>query len=419
MKGESSGGIKSKQWILPFSATLFGMLALQMSSLGFAPLLPAIQKDFGMSYSQIGLFTGIFGLSTILLSVPAGLFAKWFGERKMLSAGLIVVALGLVLLGRAPNLAAAFAGRALWLAGYQFAFVSVMTAVALTCPASLRGSSMGFVGAMSSLASVVGAPFASVIENRVGWRGGIFAFASMGVLGALVFWAYYRRDPAEANPAVPMESKGSTESGARAKVSGQGNALRNPMAWALALLLGTCGMGGFSTTFFLPAAAKSDFHLNALSAAYIISTGYIAAIFANLLFGRLMDRYDRWKVMGGMMAILIPASWALASPHLMLFWTAAVLVLAVGFSAANQVYTIAGSVLAGRETGNVMGVVTLGAGVFGYLGPQLIGWLRDRTGGFLAGWYLLGGVAALSLAEILLLQRHARRKTPASRVATA
>ena len=64
------------------------MLTLQMSSLGFSPLLPAIQKDFGASYSQIGLFTGLYGIVALALSYPAGLLAKRFGEKVVLSAGL-------------------------------------------------------------------------------------------------------------------------------------------------------------------------------------------------------------------------------------------------------------------------------------------------------------------------------------------
>jgi len=83
-----------KQWVIPFAATLFGMMALQISSLGFAPLLPHIQQAFGMSYSQIGLFTGMYGLLAIVLSVPAGIAAKYFGEKRVLIAGLVVVALG-------------------------------------------------------------------------------------------------------------------------------------------------------------------------------------------------------------------------------------------------------------------------------------------------------------------------------------
>ena len=64
------------------------MMAIQMSSLGFSPLLPAIQKDFGISYSQIGLFTGLYGLVAMAVSVPAGLLAKRVGEKLRAHGGL-------------------------------------------------------------------------------------------------------------------------------------------------------------------------------------------------------------------------------------------------------------------------------------------------------------------------------------------
>ncbi len=60
-------------WWLPFAVTLVAMFTLQLSNLGFSPLLPAMQQDLGMSYTQLGLFTGIYGLLAMLLSVPAGL----------------------------------------------------------------------------------------------------------------------------------------------------------------------------------------------------------------------------------------------------------------------------------------------------------------------------------------------------------
>ena len=67
-------------WFVPFAATLAAMLALQMSNLGFSPLLPSIQRDLGMTFSQLGLFTGMYGLLAMLTSVPAGLAARRFGE---------------------------------------------------------------------------------------------------------------------------------------------------------------------------------------------------------------------------------------------------------------------------------------------------------------------------------------------------
>jgi predicted MFS family arabinose efflux permease len=392
----------AKGWLVPFIATLFAMLTLQMSSLGFSPLLPAIQSEFRMNYTEIGLFTGMYGLLAIALSIPAGLFARRFGERGMLTAGLLIVAVGLLVLSQAPQFLAAFLGRGVWLTGYRVAFVCVISAIALTAPPSLRSRSMGVLGAMSSFASVIGAPFGSAFAREFGWRHGILAFGGMALLGACVFWALYRRDPNAVVPAGGHSLGGSaTSSGSKPR-----SPFKVPVVWALAALLGMCGMGQFAATFFVPLAAKSLFNLDAMAAAYIISTGYICAIFANLLFGYLMDRYDQWKIMGVLVSILLLASLAMTAQDLAVFRIATALVVACGFSATNQVYGIAGQVLRGRDTGPVIGIVSLGAGIFGYLGPQALGALRDWTGGFNAGWYMIAGVAAITLLEIILLRRN-------------
>jgi nitrate/nitrite transporter NarK len=127
-----------------------------------------------------------------------------------------------------------------------------------------------------------------------------------------------------------------------------------------------------------------------------------------------MDRHNKWTVMGWMMAILIPASLCLNSTSLPVFWTATAVVLAIGLSAAQQCFSLAAELVTGREMGNVMGVVSLGPGIFGYVGPQMLGWLRDWTGGFTAGWYFLAVVAALSLAIIIYIKHYLKtQKAPA------
>ena len=44
----------------------------------------------------------------------------------------------------------------------------------------------------------------------------------------------------------------------------------------------------------------------------------------------------------------------------------------------------------------------IGASVSSYLGPQVVGLLRDATGSFTAGWYLM---AAIQLAAIVAVVR--------------
>jgi predicted MFS family arabinose efflux permease len=402
------------RWVIPFVATLFGMMALQISSLGFAPLLPHIQKAFGMSYSQIGLFTGVYGLLAIVLSVPAGLTAKYFGEKRVLISGLVVVALGLGALSTANSFTGAFLGRGLWITGYRFAFVCVLTAIGLTCPPSLRGRTMGILGAMSSLASVIGAPFGSSIGEAFGWRNGIRAFGCAALLGAVVVAIFYQ-DPVAGTERAQSHSLGET----RQTAQGAPSAFRMPVVWALALLFGLVGMPSFSVTFFVPSAATSIFKLDAVAASWIISSGYLVAIFLNLLVGYLMDRYNKWVIMGTLMTLLVPACLAMTTSHLAVFRVGAASILGIGFTATNQIYGIAADVLRGRQTGNVMGIVSLGAGVCGYLGPQMLGALRDWTGEFAAGWYMMAAIAAISVAEFVVLGRYGRKEKQLSSVSLA
>jgi predicted MFS family arabinose efflux permease len=389
-------------WLLPFGVTLVAMFSLQLSNLGFSPLLPSIQADVGMSFTQLGFFTGIYGLLALLLSVPAGLTAKRFGERRVLAAGLIGVAIGSVLLARAWNFESAVAFRGLTIFGYRFAFVSVLIAVAMTAPPRLRGRTMGVLGATSAMASVIGAPLGGALVGELGWRTAILGYAAMALLGAAVFFLFYR---ATAEPApAPNETVASDGAGHR-------SAFRAPVVWLLALVVGLGGFGQFTVTYFVPSVADSVYGLDAAAAGVIISTGYVAAIILNLVIGMLADRFNKLVVLSGMVAVLAVASASLAVEHELLFRFATAVVIGVGFSAANQLYGLAGSLMPRRETGNAMGIVSLGAGLFGYFGPQMVGILRDTTGSFAAGFYMVAAADLLTLGLIVLLHRMTRRAT--------
>jgi predicted MFS family arabinose efflux permease len=384
-------------WLLPFGVTLVAMFSLQLSNLGFSPLLPSIQADVGMTFTQLGFFTGLYGLLAMLLSVPAGLTAKRFGEKRVLAAGLVGVAIGSVLLGRAWNFESAVAFRGVTILGYRFAFVSVLIAVALTAPPSLRGRTMGVLGATSAMASVVGAPLGGALVDEFGWRSAILGYALMAMLGATVFWLFYRLT------VEPDTAAGAVE------VAAPRSAFRSPVVWLLALVVGLGGFGQFTITYFVPSVAKSVYGLDASAAGVIIATGYVAAIVLNLVIGVLADRFDKIVVLGGIVAILAAASASLAIEHWLLFRVATAVIIGFGFSAANQLYGLAGHLMPRREAGNAMGIVSLGAGLFGYFWPQMVGILRDATGSFAAGFYMVAAADLMTLGLIVLLYRMTRR----------
>jgi len=387
-------------WLLPFAATLIAMFTLQLSNLGFSPLLPSIQQEFGMSYTQLGLFTGLYGLLAMLLSVPAGVSARRFGEKRVLGLGLLGVAAGSVMLGEAWSFESALTFRGLTIFGYRFAFVSVLIAVALTAPASLRGRTMGILGATSALASVVGAPLGGLFVDEFGWRLAILGYAVMAVLGATVFWLFYR-----------PTSDDSTSIHERHAHGGGGSAFLSPVVWMLALVVGLGGFGQFTVTNFVPSVANALYGLDAKAAGVIISTGYLTAIAVNLGVGLLADRFNKLIVLGALFILLAVASSSLAIENALTFRIATAAVIGLGFTAANQLYGLAGSVMPRHEAGHAMGVVSLGAGLFGYFGPQMLGILRDQTGSFAAGFYMVAIADVITLVLIAVLYRMTRGET--------
>jgi predicted MFS family arabinose efflux permease len=377
------------------------MFTLQLSNLGFSPLLPSIQREFGMSFTQLGFFTGLYGLLAMLLSVPAGVSARRFGEKRVLAIGLLGVAAGSVLLGEAWSFESAITFRGLTIFGYRFAFVSVLIAVALTAPPSLRGRTMGVLGATSALASVVGAPLGGVLVGEFGWRLAILGYAAMAVLGATVFSLFYRPTTDDDAGARAHSAPGSERR----------SAFLSPVVWMLALIVGLGGFGQFTVSYFVPSVADALYGLDAAAAGVIISTGYLTAIAVNLGVGMLADRFDKLLVLGVVFVLLAVASSSMAIENLLVFRVATAAVIGFGFTAANQLYGLAGSVMPRREAGHAMGVVSLGAGLFGYFGPQMLGILRDRTGSFAAGFYMVAIADVITLALIVLLYRMTRGGT--------
>jgi cyanate permease len=218
----------------------------------------------------------------------------------------------------------------------------------------------------------------------------------MAVFGVGAFWLFYR-------PTTIQDSNnpGIHAGGALSRRS----AFLSPVVWMLALIVGVGGFGQFTVTYFVPSVAKALYSLDAKAAGIIISTGYMTAIIVNLIVGLLADRFNKLVVLGGIFILLAVASASMTVEHLTIFRLSTAAVIGFGFTAANQLYGFAGSVMPRREAANAMGVVSLGAGLFGYFGPQMLGILRDRTGSFAAGFYMVAIADILTPGLIVLLYR--------------
>jgi len=394
IESEHAQSARRPDWVSSYLATVVAMMAIQASSLGFSPLIPLMKDAWGMTYTQVGTFTGVYGLVALVMSVPAGVLAKRFGEKRILLSGLALAAVGLTAVGCANDYLQGLTARTIWILGYRLAFICVMTAVAITVPSRQRGKAMGLLGALTALATILGSGFSARMEAAFGWRLSMSGFAVLAICGGVCFGYFYRSSVA-ATPAGDARGAGPSELFSAFKI---------PVVWLIPLL-GVANAGGFAATFFVPSVVRTVFHGDASQASLIIASAYTAAIFLNPLFGWLADRLNRWLVMAGITALMVPACFMMSSRNFHVFWLATTLLVGLGHVTANQVYPTAAELLRGRDAGPIMGIVGLGSGLFGYLGPLALGWMRDRSGGFDLGWYVLMGTTS-AVAALLIYLKH-------------
>jgi hypothetical protein len=118
-----------------------------------------------------------------------------------------------------------------------------------------------------------------------------------------------------------------------------------------------------------------------------------------------MDRVDKWAAVSIVTALIVPSVLLMNVPSAMAMRLGTMFVIALSFTVTNQAYGFGGDALPGPQTANVMGMIGLGAGVFGYVGPQILGVLRDFSGSFAAGWNFIATIAFLGAVGFLILRK--------------
>lgn len=101
-----------RRWFVLF------ILAIARCGVGFqfvaiAALIPQLQVVSGFNHTQIGILLGVFLISGVVLSIPAGMIATRIGDHRTLRIGLVALILGGALVAFSDSFGLALAGRLL------------------------------------------------------------------------------------------------------------------------------------------------------------------------------------------------------------------------------------------------------------------------------------------------------------------
>jgi EmrB/QacA subfamily drug resistance transporter len=172
-----------KWWTLVAVAVGLFMIMLDNTVVNVA--LPSIQKELGISISELEWVVNAYALTFGVLLLSGGKLADMLGRRAIFIAGLVIftgASLWCGLAGGATSLIAARTVQGVGAALMNPATLSIITA---TFPPRQRGTAIGIWAGVSALALAIGPIVGGLLTEKINWSWIFFINIPVGVLGVI------------------------------------------------------------------------------------------------------------------------------------------------------------------------------------------------------------------------------------------
>lgn len=374
---------------LPWVALVGGMfLITYLDRAMFGPLLPAIEKEFGINHASSTRL-----LFYISVGYSASMFLSGFSSSKVrpriLVGGSLLLS-GAVLLGigaatSLPLLSLLFA--ALGMAAGQYFNGGLSTLRSLVAPSQWsKAISVHEIGPNASF--FLGPILAETLAGWLGWRGMVSCMGWLSIGAGALFLLIAKGGE---YPAAPVSLKGVTK------------ALKTPKLWLFTWLMGLAIAGEFAPFSVLTLHMVDERALSPAMAAFLLSASRVAAPFAVLGGGFVTSRLGTRRTLViclfaytlGMFLMALPWFWPFAAGMFLqpvltaMIFPPIFTLLAESFPTKDQPLLLS----IGMPVASFMGVGLM---------PFLLGLWGDYVG-FAAGFAMMGCMVALSFPLLWLM----------------
>jgi MFS family permease len=383
----------------------FATLAIAMSARQ-SPSIMTNEWVQSLTWSRtfIGSGQSVALIITALVVPITGNLADRYSVRAMLCGGLLLVALGLLLL-------AVFPVPALYLVGYGVVggvgFAGANYHLISTGVARLfekrQGLAMGIANAGGTAGQFVTVPLLTTALTYVSWRWGVIAVALSCAIMAVVIWVMFKSAESDADQVAETAPREPLRNRLKLLFT---DTTFHILFWSYFI----CGITttGVIETHFLPYAAFCGFRPVPASGIY----GFIMAVnFGGMfLIGWLTDRMNRPLLLGSIYLVralsFVVLMFVGTSYEMMLLF--AVIFGIVDYSTLPPTASLVASHLGVRVMGLALGIITCGHSLGGALGAFLGGYLFDLFARYAEMWWVAFGTAGLAGVMVFAL-RESRR----------
>jgi len=412
--------------IVPFVMLLYFIAFIDRVNIGFAAL--TMNKDLGFSPTVFGFGAGIFFLGYFLFEVPSNLVLDKVGARiwiarVMITWGLISGAMAFV---QGPN--SFYALRFLLGAAEAGFFPGIILYLSYWFPARQRAAVTAIFMAAAPLSTVLGSPVSGALlemHGLLGLSGWQWMFIVEAVpafiLGVVVLFymtdrpekAKWLRDDERNWLVTTMNAEAAKKAGTASHSVWRG--LADPRVIALSLIYFGTSAGLYTLGIWAPQIIK-EFGLSSLQVGFLNALPGIVAIVAMVVWARHSDRSGErtWHVVGACLLAslgLVLAGFAGSVLAVLLALT----LVNIGISSAKPpLWSMPTLFLSGSAAAAGIATINSIGNLGGFVGPAMIGWIKDLTGSFQGGLLFVAGLLVLSAILTLVLARSQRTSDAAA-----
>lgn len=363
------------------NARLWLAFALMLTVSGFCNTFPVffppLLDEFGGSRAATASTVSLLWVGGALVGAIAGYLVARYNPRWVVIAGLVAMALGLILATRAPSLPS-FVIVLGTLGGIGIGLTGMVTQAALLADTYVRrrglANGIAFSGSMGGYFAALPA---QMIITRAGWRGAFVAYVIVLLVLVPLSW---RILPERLASAAAARTSGRSEGSVRDVVT-------SPAFWVLVALFVTPPLVAYLATmqhaiYFQARGFSAD------ESSAMLTVGGVLSTAGRILAGVATDRFGAPAAgvlsfvlsITGLLCLLGMEGW----PSRLLAYTSIFFVFLPIGSRATIVSVLVNRIASPAQYGIVFGLLGIGNSLGAGLGPVLSGAIYDRTQSYAA-----------------------------------
>src|SRR5215470_1459197 len=392
--------------LLPLIVLLYCVAYIDRTNISFAAL--TMNKDLGLTAYVYGLGAGIFFFSYFLFEIPSNLILERFGARLWIARIMITWGLISALTAFATGPTSFLVFRFLLGAAEAGFFPGMILYFTYWYPSVYRGRVISTLFIAQPIANALAAIISGAILDNVhgflglkGWQWVFILEALPAILLAFVVLKMMTDRPAVATWLAEdernwLEGRLNEE---RHKIDSVRRlslwqALADRRVFALSMIYFMSVTANYGIVFFMPQIVKG-MNLSNQMTGLVTAVPYIIGTIGLLAWGYSSDRFRerRWHLI--VASLLAGAGLVFAGLFGSSYWALAGMAAATTgiYGSRASFWPMPSMFLTGTAAAGAIALINATGNLGGYVGPFVVGWIKDSTNSFQAGLYFLAGCA--------------------------